>query len=292
MKNKLADKKNKIEKILKEIIEKPDNNYEKKIYDVMNYSINSGGKRIRPILMNEVYEMYSNKEDDSIKYFIAAIEMIHTYSLIHDDLPCMDDDDYRRGKLTSHKKFNEWLAVLGGDALLNMSFETALKSVEYNKNAIKSMKLLYKLAGPKGMISGQVIDLYTENKKIDKETLKYIHENKTGKLIKASVLIGAMLADVDEDEILLLEKYSEIIGLIFQIKDDILDVEGEFEKLGKPINSDDKNSKMTFVTLYGLEESKKILKEYTDEALVILKKLKKQNEFLKELTIYIANREK
>ena len=221
--------------------------------------------------------------------------MIHTYSLIHDDLPAMDNDDYRRGELTSHKVFGEGSAILAGDALLNKAFEIMLEqTLEENidtARAMKAMAVIAKSSGTEGMIGGQVVDLESENRQIGSDILYYMHLHKTAALIIASVKVGGIMAGGTEQEIKLLESYGRNVGLAFQIKDDILDVEGSKSKLGKEVNTDAKNNKSTFVSLMGINEAKQELKDLTDEALKVIEYFDKKNEFLKQITLYLAGRE-
>lgn len=264
--------------------------FNKELFDSMAYSLNVGGKRIRPILTVLTYNLY--KEDwKKIIPFAAAIEMIHTYSLIHDDLPCMDDDDLRRGKPTNHKVFGEAVAILAGDALLNEAFNLMLKfSLTEGRTALLAAARLGEAAGGNGMIGGQLVDILSENKSITKDELYYIHKHKTGALIKASVLAGAILGEATEKELQLLENYGENLGLAFQIKDDILDVEGNKEIIGKNINSDAENHKYTFVTLLGLEDSKKLCRQITDNCIESLKALKYNTVVMEELTNFLLER--
>ncbi len=223
--------------------------------------------------------------------FAAALEMIHTYSLIHDDLPAMDNDDYRRGKLTNHKVFGEGMAILAGDALLNTAFETMIKgSIDNEILGIKAMKVIAEASGVNGMIGGQVVDLESEHKQISAEVLNYIHKNKTAKLIQASLQAGAILTGAENKQIELMEKAGYKLGIAFQIQDDILDVIGNEKELGKPINSDLKNEKVTFVTMYGLEKSKEIVKKYSQETCEIFEMLGENGHFLKKLSQYLIDR--
>ncbi|WP_426349429.1 polyprenyl synthetase family protein [Alloiococcus sp. CFN-8] len=262
----------------------------KELFDSMSYSLNIGGKRIRPILTILTYSLYKDDWKKVIP-FAAAIEMIHTYSLIHDDLPCMDDDDLRRGKPTNHKVFGEAVAVLAGDALLNEAFNIIIKfSIKEGRAALLATEQLGEAAGANGMIGGQLVDILSENKSITKDELYYIHEHKTGALIKASVLAGAILGGADKEELVLLEKYGENLGLAFQIKDDILDVEGNKELIGKNINSDAENHKYTFVSLLGLEDSKALCKQITNNCIESLKSLKYNTVVMEELTNFLLER--
>lgn len=265
--------------------------YNKIIYDSCSYSLNIGGKRIRPILLSLSYYIY--KEDyKKVIPMAAALEMIHTYSLIHDDLPCMDNDDLRRGKPTNHVKFQENIAVLAGDALLN---EAMILMMDYAiKNKENSLKAAYEIAmaaGAEGMIGGQVVDVISEGKIISKDELQYMHSKKTGALIKSSILAGAILADAPENDLNALEEYGEKLGLVFQIKDDILDVIGDAEVLGKNIHVDEENDKTNFISVFGLEKCNELCKVLSEECIEILKGLTVNAESLIELTYTLLNRE-
>ncbi|ERT68412.1 polyprenyl synthetase family protein [Cetobacterium somerae] len=241
--------------------------YPNVIAEGMRYSVLNGGKRLRPILLLMVLELFDKKIDLGLPIAVA-IEMIHSYSLVHDDLPALDNDDYRRGKLTTHKKFGEAEAILIGDALLTHSFSVITdetKGVASDK-LVKIIGMVSRYAGINGMIGGQTVDIESEKKKVSLETLKYIHENKTGKLIKLPVEIGAIISEATEEEYKALENYADGIGLAFQIKDDILDIEGDFEKIGKPIGSDLELEKTTYPSIFGIEKSKEILKEVISDA--------------------------
>lgn len=265
--------------------------YNKLIYNSASYSLNIGGKRIRPILMILVYNMYKGKWKEVIEMALA-LEMIHTYSLIHDDLPCMDNDDLRRGMPTNHIKFGENVAVLAGDALLNEAMSLMMKfSLENGVNSLKAARAIAEAAGPEGMIGGQVVDIINEGKKISKEELIYMHEKKTGELIRVSVLAGALLANAPEEHIQLLNKFGSNLGLAFQIKDDILDVIGSVEKLGKNTLSDEVKHKSNFITMYGLEFCKEESRRLTEECISILKNLSVETKVLRELTYELLDRE-
>jgi len=267
---------------------------EKSIYSAMRYSLLAGGKRLRPVLSLAVTDMLGGSIDEVLP-FACAIEMIHTYSLIHDDLPAMDNDDYRRGRLTNHKVYGEALAILAGDGLLNMAFELMLENASRNfsnlENKVKAMAYIAKSSGVRGMIGGQVVDIESENTEVSVETLEYMHRCKTGALIKAPVVSAAIICNATKEELQDLEKYAEGIGLAFQIKDDILDVEGSTEKLGKRVGSDEVNKKTTYVSLYGLEKSKSMLKQTTNEAIKSLQRFGTKADFLKELAEYLVIRE-
>jgi geranylgeranyl diphosphate synthase type II len=266
------------------------------IFDAMQYSVTAGGKRLRPILMNETFTLFGG-EGDVIEPFMAAIELIHTYSLVHDDLPAMDNDMLRRGKPTTHAVYGEAMGVLAGDALLNYAFETALNAYDADVDTVRvteAMRLLARKAGVFGMIGGQVVDVESEKKQLEmtKEKLDFIYELKTGALIEASMMIGAVLAGATEKQVEIVENVAKKIGLAFQIQDDILDVEGDEATLGKPIGSDERNEKCTFVTFAGIEKSKEEVKRLTDEALEELNSLPQKNEFLNELLNYLVYRDK
>ncbi len=266
------------------------------VFDAMMYSVTAGGKRLRPILMNEIYVMFGGNTE-VIEPFMAAIEMIHTYSLVHDDLPAMDNDMLRRGKPTTHVAYGEAMGVLTGDALLNYAFETALDAYDA-PNADPStittaMRILARKAGVFGMIGGQVVDVEAEKKqlKVTEDMLHFIYELKTGALIEASMMIGAALAGASEEEIEQIESVASKIGMAFQIQDDILDVEGDEAVLGKPVGSDERNHKVTYVTFAGLDKSKQEVKRLTDEAINELNSIPYKNEFLVELLNYLVYRD-
>lgn len=269
-------------------------NYQRNIYEVMRYSVFAGGKRLRPVITLASCEIVGGNVVDAIP-FGCAIEMIHTYSLIHDDLPAMDNDDYRRGKPTSHKMFGEAMAILAGDGLLNKAFEiVAEESLKNSMDLSKAMRAIAVIAnasGTEGMIGGQVIDLEAENKQIDEQHLRYMHLHKTGALIIACTKAGAILGGGNEKEIEALEVYGRNLGLAFQIKDDILDVEGNQDKLGKPVGSDANNGKSTFVSLMGLEKSKEQVNALTEEAIQHLHIFGEKRWFLEELANYLIHRE-
>ncbi|AOR23905.1 polyprenyl synthetase family protein [Clostridium taeniosporum] len=266
------------------------NSYNKTVYESAAYSVNIGGKRIRPILLMLTYSLYK----DDIKKVLpiaAAIEMIHTYSLIHDDLPCMDNDDLRRGKPTNHRIFGENIAVLAGDALLNEAMTLLMKSsLQLEKNVLKASYEISKAAGPEGMIGGQVVDVLSEGKEISKEELEYMHKKKTGELIRVSIVSGGILANVPSRDIEALNEYGKKLGLAFQIKDDILDVIGTEEELGKAINKDTELNKTNFITVYGLEKCEELCKILTEECIKILDNLSVDSSLLKELTYNLLNR--
>ena len=266
--------------------------YNKLIYEASNYSLNIGGKRIRPILLLLTYSLY--KEDyKKAMPMAAAIEMIHTYSLVHDDLPAMDNDDLRRGKPTNHKVFGEAIAILAGDALLNEAMLIMMNySLTKGRNALRASKEIVEAAGADGMIGGQVVDILSEEKDtISEDELKYMHLKKTGELIRSSIVAGAILGDAPEEDIMTLDLFGKKLGLAFQIKDDILDVVGSTEKLGKNTQKDEDKNKCNFITMYGLEKCIELCKNLTDECIELLNQLSKNAEEIKKLTIFLLERE-
>ena len=283
-----------IDKIIAEYLP-VEEDYQKTIMEAMNYSVLAGGKRLRPMLMLETYRLFGGTSK-VVEPFMAAIEMIHTYSLVHDDLPAMDNDEYRRGKKTTHAVYGEAMGILTGDALLNFAFETALKAFDMepdNKNIGKALQVLAKKAGIYGMIGGQVVDIQSEGTSdMTKEKLDFIYRLKTGALMESSMMIGAILAGADEKGWETVEKVAGEIGLAFQIQDDILDVTSTAEVLGKPIGSDEKNQKFTYVTFKGLEKAKEDVATITEQAIAHMNSLAGKNEFLNELLLYLVAREK
>lgn len=269
--------------------------YQGIVFDAMQYGVTAGGKRLRPILMNETFQMFGG-EGDVIEPFMAAIEMIHTYSLIHDDLPAMDNDLLRRGKPTVHAAYGEAMGILAGDALLNYAFETALNGFDADTDLVRvkeAMRILARKAGVFGMIGGQVVDVEAEKKELEitEEMLNFIYNLKTGALIEASMMIGAVLGGATEAQVQTIENVASKIGMAFQIQDDILDVEGDEDKIGKPVGSDQRNDKCTYVTFAGIEKSKEEVKRLTDQAVEELNSLPVHNEFLNELLNYLVYRD-
>ncbi len=264
------------------------------IHEAMEYSLMAGGKRIRPILSIAVNDMLKG-DRSSVTPYAIAIELIHTYSLIHDDLPCMDNDDLRRGKPTNHKVFGEAMAVLAGDGLLNLAYEIMLADAVKDKNnrlqKSETARLIAEAAGISGMIAGQVMDMEAENRDISYEELCIMHKKKTGALIRAAVLAPAILLDAKEEIRTNLEVYADNIGLAFQIKDDILDNEGSREIVGKSVGSDEKNNKATFVSKLGIEKAKELLKSSVEKAVEALKTIE-NNDFLIKMAVFIAQRNK
>lgn len=283
-----------IENVLRKYLPNP-SGHQEKIMEAMEYNLMAGGKRVRPMLMRETYEMFGGT-DEMIEPFMAAIEMIHTYSLIHDDLPAMDNDDYRRGRKTTHIVYGEAMGILAGDALLNYAFETAAKAFDMDRENSyligKALQILAKKAGIYGMIGGQVVDVSSSGEKIEKEILDFIYDLKTGALIEASMMIGAILAGATEKEIAIIETSAKKVGLAFQIQDDILDVTSTKEILGKPIHSDEKNEKTTYVTSEGFEKAKEQVENLSTEAISLIKGLNRDNPYLMTLLEKLIYREK
>jgi len=266
--------------------------YNKLVYEACSYSVNVGGKRIRPMLFMLTYNMYKKSYDNVID-IAAAIEMIHTYSLIHDDLPCMDNDDLRRGKPTNHKIFGENIAVLCGDALLNEAMIIMMKyCINKGGNSLRAAYEIAKASGAEGMIGGQIVDVINEGKKISKEELEYMHLKKTGALIKASIVSGAILSNAPKEDLEKLNAYGEKLGVIFQIRDDILDVISSTKVLGKKVHSDEQNNKTNFITTYGLEKCDNMCIELTNECINILESLTVDAQNLINLTNELLKREK
>lgn len=268
--------------------------YQKTVLDAMNYSVRAGGKRLRPMLMEETYRLFGGS-GTVVEPFMAAIEMIHTSSLIHDDLPCMDNDELRRGLPTTWVKYGYDMAVLAGDSLLIYAVETAAKAFALTEDAAvvgRCIGILAQKTGIYGMIGGQTVDVELTNKPVPHEKLDFIYHLKTGALLESSMMIGALLAGADEEETRLVEQMAAAIGLAFQIQDDILDVTSSMEVLGKPVLSDEKNNKTTYVTLEGLEKAKQDVARISDDAVRILHELPGENEFLEALIHMLVSREK
>ncbi len=273
--------------------------YAKTLLEAMNYSIRAGGKRLRPMFIYETYTMFGGEDEAAVRPFMMAMEMIHTYSLVHDDLPAMDNDDYRRGKLTTHKKYGEAMGILAGDALLNAAYETAFRAFESetpSERIADALSVLGHKAGIYGMVGGQAVDVEQNGHFLEEDMLCYVYRNKTAALIEGSLMIGAILAGADGDRIQILEQVGTCIGMAFQIQDDILDLVGEEEVIGKPVHSDEKNEKSTYVALHGLEMGREKVKEYTGQGIELLQQLpaKHENskEFLSELLLSLVEREK
>lgn len=287
-----------IEKLKKEIENwisehfKDKGSYNKRVYEAITYSLDAGGKRIRPLLFLLTY-MLKNNNYKSVLPVAAAIELIHTYSLIHDDLPCMDNDDLRRGKPTNHKVFGEAISVLAGDGLLNEAMNIMFRyCIDNDKNAIRACSLISESAGIEGMVGGQTVDILSENTKIPIDQLYYMHSKKTGALIKAAIVAGAILGGSTEEDVKKLDYYGQKLGLAFQIKDDILDIVGDTEVLGKKAKSDLDNNKTTFITTYGLNKCMEMCNSLTSECVEVLDKVEGDTSRLKEITLFLLNREK
>ena len=269
--------------------------YQKIIMEAMGYSLLAGGKRLRPMLMKETYTLFGG-HSKVIEPFMAAIEMVHTYSLVHDDLPAMDNDEYRRGRKTTHVVYGEDMAILAGDALLNYAFETAVKAFvlepEDSLTIGNAIRVLGEKAGIYGMLGGQVIDVKETGHAVDKDVLDFIYALKTGALLESSMMIGATLAGADDESIALIEKVASKVGLAYQDQDDILDVTSTAEVLGKPIHSDEKNEKTTYVTLLGIDKAEKIVEKESVEAIELLKSLPVRNDYLEWLLTQLIHRKK
>ena len=273
--------------------------YQKTVIEAMNYSVQAGGKRLRPMLLQETYRMFGGKTGPE-EPFMAAIEMVHTYSLVHDDLPCMDNDEYRRGRKTTHVVYGEGMAVLAGDGLLNYAFETAMKAFALAEDATqmqgvaRALEVFAGKAGIYGMIGGQNADIEAEDMgdRVTPELLLFIHEHKTAALIQSAMMVGAILAGAGEEEISKIEKCAYNIGVAFQIQDDILDITSSLEVLGKQTGSDEKNHKTTYVTLKGMEQAKKDVEALSEEAIAIISSFSMKNTFLEDLIRQLVTREK
>lgn len=288
----LKDRVNKIEQLLNEYMPKEEG-YQKKIFESMNYSLKAGGKRLRPILTLEACKIVGGEEKDAIA-FAVAIEMIHTYSLIHDDLPALDNDDLRRGRKTNHKVYGEAMAILAGDGLLNYAYEIMLKeSIGKNDSEkyLKAINEIAKAAGIYGMIGGQVVDIESEGKTIDMDKLDFIHMNKTAAIIIGCMRAGAIIGNATDKQLEDITKYAKNIGLSFQIVDDILDIVGDEAKLGKNVGSDIDNEKSTYPSLIGLEKSKEVANQLIKEAKASINQISKDNAFLNGLAEYIVDRD-
>ena len=291
----LKEKKKAVEDNLMELLGNYRDKYPEKLAEAMEYAVMNGGKRIRPILIYMICDLFEKnncKSYDKIKEIAAALEFIHCYSLVHDDLPAMDNDDYRRGKLTVHKKYNEAIGVLVGDALLTEAFGIIANSKNLgDKNKIEIISRLSEYAGFFGMIGGQFMDMESENKKVEIDTLKYIHAHKTGKLLTAAIELPMIALDIESKKREKMVEYSKLLGIAFQIKDDILDIEGNFEEIGKKSN-DVENEKTTYPSIFGLDESKRLLQKYLEKARKIIVDDFNGNQLFLELTDYFGNRKK
>lgn len=296
----LEKKTDEIEVILKQFLP-AEEGYQKTVIEAMNYSLLAGGKRLRPMFMLETYRMFGG-EAKVVWPFMAAIEMIHTYSLVHDDLPAMDNDEYRRGRETTWKVYGDAMGILAGDGLLNFAFETALKAFDYaehntveeNLKLVKALQILAKKAGIYGMIGGQAVDVEAEKafESLDTPQILFVHEHKTAALIQASMMVGAILAGASEKELSEIEKCAYNIGIAFQIQDDILDVIGDSKELGKNVGSDAQNNKQTYVTMNGLEKSKADVESLSEEARNIILNFSGEHAFLEKLVEELIHRRK
>ena len=268
--------------------------FSKTMAQAMNYSMCAGGKRLRPILLLETLRLFGGDEKLA-EPFMAGIEMIHTHSLIHDDLPAIDNDDYRRGRLTTHKVYGEAMGVLSGVTLLNYAYETMFRAFELTDDkdrVIRAVRIMAEKTGIYGMLGGQSVDVENDGKPLEKDLLDYIYEHKTSALIEASMMAGAVLAGADEEQTSMIEQAASDIGLAFQIQDDILDVTATTEELGKPVGSDAENDKTTFITLYGLEGARSLAKQHNDAALAALADLGPEADFLREMAVELLTRSK
>lgn len=299
----IQEKAKEIERVIAKYLPREEG-FQKTVIEAMNYSLLAGGKRLRPMLMQETYRMFGGR-GRAVEPFMAAVEMIHTYSLVHDDLPAMDNDEYRRGRKTTHVVYGEGMAILAGDGLLNYAFETAMqafgscqaegiKLADRYDMAARALQVLARKAGIYGMIGGQTADIEAEGnpEKVDKEQLLFIHEHKTAALIQASMMIGAILAGAGDKEVEQIERCAYNIGVAFQIQDDILDIEGDAGVLGKATGSDEKNGKLTYVMLNGMEKSRQDAAVLSADAIAVLDRLGGEREFLKALIIQLIHREK
>ena len=302
LKNKVSEAESVIKSYMPDVID-----MQHTVLEAMEYTISAGGKRIRPVLMKACYDMLGGN-DKLIEPFMAAIEMIHTYSLIHDDLPALDNDDYRRGRKTAHVVYGEAMAIIAGDGLLNYAYETASKAflmideadiddvagvkeeITKRKRVEKAMSILARNPGVYGMIGGQVVDVELTGQTLSKEQLEYIYNNKTGALIEAAMTIGAVLAGATDELVDKISKTAYNIGMAFQIQDDILDETATFEELGKPIHSDQDSGKVTYVTIHGMDEARDKVKSLSESAIDTINELKGDGEFLKELVKFLIHR--
>ena len=284
-----------INRVIREYLPKEEG-MQHRVIEAANYSVEAGGKRVRPLIMLETYKLFGGDNESEVYPFMAALECIHSYSLVHDDLPAMDNDDYRRGRLTTHKKYGEDFGILAGDALLNYAYEIMLSSItkltaDKVVKAVRAAQIIAYKAGIYGMVGGQSLDVWLTDKSMDDKQLDFIFNLKTGALIEAAFMAGAVLAGVDESAVADIEKAGNKVGVAFQIKDDILDVTSTQEKLGKPVFSDEKNNKTTYVTLYGMDKADRDVEALSKEAVDIINKYG-NNDFLVSLILKLINREK
>ncbi len=292
IKTEIKIKTEEIERVISEYLP-PEEGYQKNLAEAMNYSVRAGGKRLRPMLMLEVFRLFGG-EGRAVEPFMAAMEFIHTASLVHDDLPAMDNDEYRRGKLTTHAVYGEAMGVLAGDALLNYAYEVASRAFDLDPSSKvgRAMRVLAEKAGLYGMMGGQNVDLESEGKRVGIDVIEFIHKKKCGALIEGAMLIGATLAGASESQQRLIEGVGADIGYAFQIRDDILDVIGDGQTLGKPTGSDEKNEKSTYVSLRGLKEAEEDVARLSERALSALRSLPSRSDFLEALIRMLIEREK
>ncbi len=290
----MKERQDEIERVLGKYL--PENpSYQKTIFDAMEYSLMAGGKRIRPMMLKEAFILFGGTDFSVAEPFMAAIELIHTYSLVHDDLPAMDNDEYRRGQKTTHVVYGEDMGILTGDALLNYAFETAAHALCKETHLVQSaraIRVLSRKAGIYGMVGGQVVDVEYTGKALTPQMLEFIYELKTSALLEAALMVGAALAGATEEEIQVMEQVGRCVGMAFQIQDDILDITGTTQELGKPVGSDEKNEKNTYVALYGIEAAKQAVEDYSKQAIVLLQELEQKNEYLTTLVEYMISRKK
>ncbi len=299
----LAEKSEQVNRIMETFLP-AQQGHQESLVSAMNYSMRVGGKRLRPIMLMESCRMFGGADTPALFSFMTAIEMIHTHSLVHDDLPAMDNDRYRRGKETTHVVYGEDMAILAGDSLLNLAYETVLhvmvnevKDARQLKRCTEALAVLARKTGMYGMMGGQSVDVEKEGLPLDEETLAYIFENKTGALIEASLMAGAILAGASAADAERMEKIGSLVGIAFQIQDDILDVCGDEQALGKPLHSDERNQKTTYVTLHGIETSRRDVRRLSDEAVRLLRSMEgnaqqEHVQFLEELFCFLAGRDR
>lgn len=287
----LQEKRAQVQAVIREYLPE-EGGFQKTLLEAMNYSMLAGGKRLRPLLMQETYELFGGT-GQVVQPFMAAMEMIHTHSLIHDDLPAMDNDEYRRGMKTTHVVYGEAMGILAGDGLLNYAYETAVRAFAMepeNKNLGRAIRILAQKTGIRGMIGGQSVDVEMEGQPLEEDQLDFIYRLKTSALIEGSMMIGAVLAGADEEAIGTVEAAARDLGLAFQIQDDILDVTSTTQVLGKSVKSDEKNNKTTYVSLKGLEQAQKDVEVFSERAIARMDSLPFRNQFLRELMLQLIHR--
>ncbi len=292
LKQQMKERQERIEEILTEYLP-TEPSFQKTIFDAMEYSLMGGGKRLRPMMLLEAYKLFGGEDEKIAAPFMAAMEMIHTYSLVHDDLPAMDNDAYRRGRKTTHIVYGEDMGILAGDALLNYAYETAAASFTQGTHLAESaraMQILTRKAGIYGMVGGQVVDVERTGQPLTPEVIEFIYRLKTGALLEASLMVGAALAGADDAQIGRMEQVGYNVGMAFQIQDDILDLTSTTEELGKPVHSDEKNEKNTYVSIFGMEKAQKAVEEYSSKAVELLEEIPQENPFLNALVRYLVHR--